>query len=83
MVSQRMQGKIGAGTTITPKEVKAFFKKIPEDSIPIIESEVSYAQILMYAELKASEKELLKEKILLHWLFCILKMKARLKMEVK
>src|SRR5690606_20890544 len=50
MVSQRMQGKIGAGTTITPKEVKAFFKKIPEDSIPIIESEVSYAQILMYAD---------------------------------
>lgn len=63
MVSQRMQGKIGAGTTITPKEVKAFFKKIPEDSIPIIESEVSYAQILMYANESEEEINAAKERI--------------------
>lgn len=63
MVSQRMQGKIGAGTTITPKEVKAFFKKIPEDSIPIIESEVSYAQILMYADESEEEINAAKERI--------------------
>lgn len=63
MVSQRMQGKIGAGTTITPKEVKAFFKKIPEDSIPLIESEVSYAQILMYADESEEQINAAKERI--------------------
>jgi len=50
MVSQRMQGQITSGIKVTPKEVKIFFSKMSEDSIPMIESEVEYAQILVYAE---------------------------------
>lgn len=63
MISQRMQGKITSGLTITPKEVRDFYKKIPEDSIPIIESEVKYAQILIYAKESEEEINAAKERI--------------------
>ncbi|MDT8412446.1 MAG: peptidylprolyl isomerase [Vicingaceae bacterium] len=63
MISQRMQGRITSGLTITPKEVKEFFKKIPEDSIPLIESEVKYAQILIYAKESEEEINAAKERI--------------------
>ena len=49
MVSQRMQGKITSSIEVTPKEVKTYFNGLNQDSIPTIESEVEYAQILFYA----------------------------------
>ena len=61
MISQRMQGKITSGLTITPKEVRDFYKKIPKDSIPMIESEVKYAQILIYAKESKEEIDAAKE----------------------
>jgi peptidyl-prolyl cis-trans isomerase SurA len=63
MVSQRMQGTITSGVQVTPKEVKTYFNTLAKDSIPTIESEVEYAQILINAKESTAEKEAAREKI--------------------
>ncbi|HEY6063373.1 MAG TPA: peptidylprolyl isomerase, partial [Chitinophagaceae bacterium] len=43
-----MQRKIMDNVRITPNEVKAFFDKIPKDSLPFYESELEICQIIIY-----------------------------------
>jgi peptidyl-prolyl cis-trans isomerase SurA len=43
-----MQEKIVEKIKITPFEVRAFYNKIPVDSLPLYESEVSIAEIIMH-----------------------------------
>jgi peptidyl-prolyl cis-trans isomerase SurA len=47
-LASAMQQKIVGGTRITPNEVKAFFDKIPKDSLPFYESELEICQIVIY-----------------------------------
>ena len=47
-LAQAMQQKIVSNVRITPTEVKAFYDKIPKDSLPYFESEVEIGQIIMY-----------------------------------
>ena len=48
LLTGKMRQKITEGLSVTPSEVRAFFKTIPQDSLPYINSEVEYNQILMY-----------------------------------
>lgn len=43
-----MQRKIVENVRITPNEVKAFFEKIPKDSLPFYESELEICQIITF-----------------------------------
>lgn len=43
-----MQRKIVDNVRITPVEVKAFFDKVPKDSLPFYESELEVCQIIIY-----------------------------------
>ncbi len=43
-----MRQKITEGLSVTPSEVRDYFKSVPQDSLPYINSEVEYNQILMY-----------------------------------
>ena len=63
MISQRMKGQITAGTEVTPKEVKTFFNSLHKDSVPTIESEVEYAQILFNAKESEEARQRAKDKI--------------------
>jgi peptidyl-prolyl cis-trans isomerase SurA len=63
MISQRMKGQITAGAEVTPKEVQAFFNSLHKDSVPTIESEVEYAQILFNAKESEQARQLAKDKI--------------------
>jgi peptidyl-prolyl cis-trans isomerase SurA len=47
-LAQSMQRKIVENIKITPTEVKAFFDKIPTDSLPFYESEFEIGQIVVY-----------------------------------
>jgi peptidyl-prolyl cis-trans isomerase SurA len=47
-LSSAMQRKIVDNVRITPNEVKAFFDKIPTDSLPFYESELEIGQIIIY-----------------------------------
>ena len=47
-LAERMRDKIVEGVRITPQEVKAYFDKIPTDSLFFYESEVEIGEIVMY-----------------------------------
>ena len=47
LILQKMQQKLMATVSITPKEVKTFFDKIPTDSLPYFNSEVEMAEIVI------------------------------------
>jgi peptidyl-prolyl cis-trans isomerase SurA len=63
MVSQRMQGKITASAEVTPKEVKSYYNNLNKDSVPTVESEVEYAQILFNAKQSVKERKAAKDRI--------------------
>jgi peptidyl-prolyl cis-trans isomerase SurA len=64
LLTSKMRQKITEGLSVTPSEVRAFFKTIPQDSLPYINSEVEYNQILMYP--RSNEKSIIdvREKLL-------------------
>ncbi|GAC1419648.1 MAG: peptidylprolyl isomerase [Flavisolibacter sp.] len=47
-LAQTMQQKIVSNIHITPTEVKAYFDKIPKDSLPFFESQLEIGQIVNY-----------------------------------
>ena len=52
-----MRDKVVSGIKITPNEVKAFFEKIPADSLAYYESEVELGQIIMYPKASRDAEE--------------------------
>ncbi len=63
IIAQTMQSEITIGTQITPEEVKKFHKKIPKDSLPIIESEIEISQIIIYPEIKPEQIKYVKKNL--------------------
>ncbi len=47
LLADRMRAKVMEGISVTPSEVKTFFKKIPRDSLPYFNSEVEIGEIVM------------------------------------
>jgi peptidyl-prolyl cis-trans isomerase SurA len=47
-LAEAMQRKVVENVRITPVEVKAFFDRIPKDSLPFYESELEICQIVVY-----------------------------------
>ncbi|HEY6954384.1 MAG TPA: peptidylprolyl isomerase, partial [Flavisolibacter sp.] len=47
-LAESMQKKIVDNVNVTPTEVKAYFDRIPKDSLPFFESEVEVGQIAVY-----------------------------------
>ena len=52
-----MRNKIVDGVKITPNEVKAFFMRIPADSLPFYETEVEVGQIVIYPKASKDAEE--------------------------
>jgi peptidyl-prolyl cis-trans isomerase SurA len=63
MLTQQMQGSITGNVDISPKEVKAFFNKIPGDSLPFINSEVVVEHIVIDPVISDAEKESTRKKL--------------------
>jgi Parvulin-like peptidyl-prolyl isomerase len=63
MVTQKMQSNITAGVTITPNDVKKFFKNMPADSLPYFSSEVEIGQIVRLPEVNRKDQLLFKQKL--------------------
>jgi peptidyl-prolyl cis-trans isomerase SurA len=64
LLTQSMQQKITASITASPADVKSFFESIPPDSLPYINAEVEYAQIVKVIPVSAEAKENIKQKLL-------------------
>ena len=52
-----MRDKVVSGIKITPNEVKAYFDKIPADSLAYYEAEVEIGQIIMYPKASRDAEE--------------------------
>ncbi|MFM7359353.1 MAG: peptidylprolyl isomerase [Sediminibacterium sp.] len=56
-LADQMQSKIVDGIKITPTEVKAYYAKIPVDSLPFYESELEVSQIVVYPKANKDVEE--------------------------
>ena len=63
MLVERVQQTITEDVNITPSEVKSFFKDIPQDSLPFINSEVEMLQIVKMPPINPEEVERVKNKL--------------------
>lgn len=63
LLAQTVQSKITSGVTVTPAEVRDYFKSIPPDSLPYINSEVEIGQIVKMPPVSEEEKKNVKEKL--------------------
>lgn len=63
MMTQEVQQKLIADVKVSPTEVRRFFEKMPKDSIPVLETEVEVAQIVMSPEPSEIAKEYAYETI--------------------
>ena len=64
LITSRMQNQILGDIDITPAEVNKYYRELPKDSLPLIESEYEYAQILNYPKSSEEEIKALKDKLL-------------------
>ncbi|MBI9068364.1 MAG: peptidylprolyl isomerase [Salinivirgaceae bacterium] len=60
LLSQRMQQEAASDISVTPQEVKAYYKSMPEDSLPMINTEFEIEQIIVNP--KTEEVEILRLK---------------------
>lgn len=61
---QGMQQKITKDIAASPADVKAFFSAIPSDSLPYINAEVEFAQIVHNIPVNVAERERVKKQLL-------------------
>jgi peptidyl-prolyl cis-trans isomerase SurA len=64
ILSRKMRGNITDNLSVTPSEVRSYFRSLPSDSLPYINAEVEFNQILIYP--KSSEQAIadVREKLL-------------------
>lgn len=60
LTAQRMQFTITQNVEVTPTEVQEYYNSLPKDSLPLINSEVEMAQIVIYPEVdQEAEQEVI------------------------
>lgn len=62
-LTSEMQKKIVDEVTITPEEVRNFFKKIPADQLPTFGAEMEVAQIVIKPEVSPENKQYIIDKL--------------------
>ena len=63
LVAQKMRQNISSEVSITPSEVRKFFSKIPQDSLPFFSEEVQVAQIVKLAKIGKEQKEAVEQQL--------------------
>ena len=63
LLAQEMQSKIVGNLKISPKEVQQYYDRIPEDSLPIINSEVEVAQLLVELPISSVAEEFAQQQL--------------------
>ncbi len=64
LLAQQVQQGIVAGVTVTPSEIRSFYRTMPSDSIPLIVTEYVIAQIVKKPPINVEEKLRVKEQLL-------------------
>ncbi|MCU0371581.1 MAG: peptidylprolyl isomerase [Bacteroidales bacterium] len=63
MLVEQVETDITKNVTVTPSDVKAYYKSIPVDSIPLISAKVEMLQIIKSPPVSMEQKVLIKEKL--------------------
>lgn len=63
LLVQQMQAKLTSKLTVSPKEVKAYFNKIPTDSLPYISAEYEVAEIVILPKISEIQREFIVAKM--------------------
>jgi peptidyl-prolyl cis-trans isomerase SurA len=63
LIAQKMQGKITGDVKLSPAEVRLYYKTIPADSLPLINSEVELQQIVKRPTFSEEAKKEAKDKL--------------------
>ena len=63
LMANEMERKITADISVTPKEAQEFYATIPADSIPLINAQLSFQQIVYYPEITKEDKKMAYEKL--------------------
>lgn len=64
LLAQKVQQEIVLNVTVTPSEIRNYYKSMPEDSIPLIKTEYVIAQIVKKPPVSIEEKIMVKEQLL-------------------
>lgn len=57
LLAENLQRQLFGNIKVTPGEVLDFFNSLPKDSLPLINSNVEYSQLVLMPEVKAAAKE--------------------------
>ena len=63
MLQEQVQAKIMENVAVTPKEVKEFYRDIPRDSLPMIDSDYEIVQIVKRPPVSIDEKLQVKDRL--------------------
>jgi len=63
LMADEMERMITMDLSVTPKEVQDFYNTIPPDSIPLINSQLSFQQIVHYPEVTKEDKQKAYDKL--------------------
>jgi peptidyl-prolyl cis-trans isomerase SurA len=63
LLADEMERNVVKDISVTPKEVQEFYLTIPRDSIPLINSQLSFQQIVCYPAVTKDDKQIAYEKI--------------------
>ncbi len=63
LLTDRMRSQVLNSITVTPSEVKAFFDRIPKDSLPYFNSEVEIREIVLKPQINAEEDRKAREQL--------------------
>ena len=58
LLAKEMERQLTSELSLTPREVETFFRNIPMDSVPLINSQLSFQQIVAYPSVTADDKKL-------------------------
>jgi len=63
LLVQSMQSTVTRNISVSPADVKEFYNSIPPDSLPFINAEMEYSQIVINVPVSAEEKKNVKDKL--------------------
>ncbi len=63
LITEQMQQKIVEKIRVTPSEVRAYYKKVPKDSLPDMPDRYELQQIVLRPEISEAEKERIREEL--------------------
>ncbi len=63
LIQQKMQDEIAGKVSVTPREVRQFFNRMPKDSLPYYSAEVEVGQIVKVAQVNNKVKQATQAKL--------------------